>query len=151
MCAKKRPNESQAKRMKEGFFFEGLTSALSDSDKSRTSGRHSTKDSPQYLTILAKVKKASRNWHFSPLKISKDALRENGKSSCAKKNLKYKWYWFTSLSWQRKEFCLLSKYYIFSAQFFFECILAVGHLHGAASELPPFDSQILRVLANNRE
>lgn len=34
---------------------------------------------------------------------------------------------------------------------FFECILAVGHLHGAASELPPFDSQILRVLANNRE
>lgn len=85
MCAKKRPNESQAKRMKEGFFFEGLTSALSDSDKSRTSGRHSTKDSPQYLTILAKVKKASRNWHFSPLKISKDALRESGKSSCAKK------------------------------------------------------------------
>lgn len=58
MCAKKRPNESQAKRMKEGFFFEGLTSALSDSDKSRTSGRHSTKDSPQYLTILAKVQKS---------------------------------------------------------------------------------------------
>jgi len=34
--------------------------------------------------------------------------------------------------------------------YFFMCISAAGHLHAGASE-PPFDSQILRVLANNRE
>lgn len=151
-CApKKGQTKARPKGWKRGFFSKGWRQLWVTVTRAGHRGGIQRRIRPSTWQSWQRCKKASRNWHFSPLKISKDALRENGKSSCAKKNLKYKWYWFTSLSWQRKEFCLLSKYYIFSAQFFFECILAVGHLHGAASELPPFDSQILRVLANNRE
>lgn len=146
--AKRKPGQKDERGV---FFSKGWRQLWVTVTRAGHRGGIQRRIRPSTWQSWQRCKKASRNWHFSPLKISKDALRESGKSSCAKKRT-----WNINdidlhPSWQRKEFCLLSKYYIFSAQFFFECILAVGHLHGAASELPPFDSQILRVLANNRE
>lgn len=153
-CApKKGQTKARPKGWKRGFFSKGWRQLWVTVTRAEHRGGIQRRIRPSTWQSWQRCKKASRNWHFSPLKISKDALRESGKSSCAKKKRTWN---INDIDLHpchgkgKNSVCFQSiTYFLYS--FFFECILAVGHLHGDASELPPFDSQILRVLANNRE
>lgn len=85
-CApKKGQTKARPKGWKRGFFSKGWRQLWVTVTRAGHRGGIQRRIRPSTWQSWQRCKKASRNWHFSPLKISKDALRESGKSSCAKK------------------------------------------------------------------